>query len=168
MDVSKPKGNEAGNDAANGVARKPNAYSRRHFVSSVPRRREKHKGRGNGRFCHAQEESHGHEAPKVGACCCQRHDSPPYKSVEGEILGSGQAGDEHGGWILPYEVAKVEYTADPAVLLPYKMLHISEPTDSRLHAIIALGGCVKFLTVSSRKPNTAALDKMTLSIKLSM
>lgn len=164
MDVSKAKGNETGNDAADGVARKPNAYSRRHLVPSVPRRREKHESRSYGRFRHAQEESHGHEAPKVGACCCQRHDSAPYKSVEGEILCSGQAGDENGGWVFPYEIAKVEYAAYPAVLLPYKVLCISELTDSRLRDY-----CLwKLLTVSSRKPNTAALDRMTLSIKLSM
>lgn len=122
VDVADAKGEEGGDEAADGVAGEPDADAGGHLITGVPGGRQEHEGGRDGGLGDTQEEADGHEAAKVGACRSDTDNNTPEEGVEGEILADWDAGNEQRGRIFPDEVPKVENTADPAVLLPVEML----------------------------------------------
>lgn len=122
FDVAHAKREQARDQAADGVARKPDADARRHLVARVPGRRQEHEAGRDGGLGHAEQEAHRHETTKVGARRGDGHDGAPKGRVGSQVLADGQARDEQCGGILPDEVAKVEDAADPAVLLAMEVL----------------------------------------------
>jgi hypothetical protein len=59
---------------------------------------------------------------------------------------------------LPDKISKVENTGHPAILLPEQMLRL----------LATVGISESSFTVSSIKPKTEALDRIVLSMKLSI
>ena len=94
------------------------------------------------------------------ACGRERDDEPPEDGVGGEVFARWETGDEECGWICPSEVAKVEDAAYPAILLALEVLVLSVSDQPRRWG--------SGLTLSSRSPKTAALERIVLSMKLSM
>lgn len=122
VDVADPKGQQTRDHAADGVPSEPDAGPRGNLVARVPRRREEHEGGRDGGLADAQEEAHRQETAVVGAGRCDGDNGAPEERVGRHVPGHREAGDEKRGWVRPGEVAEVEDTGYPAVLLANEVL----------------------------------------------
>lgn len=88
-------------------------HARHCSQADVPSASDEHECRGDGSFCHTQEEPHGNEASVIGACSGDCYDSTPNESVNSHILCYREPGDQVCGGVFPEEVSKVEHAGDP-------------------------------------------------------